>query len=199
MPRNNKTDSIDNHCKPTEYKKLEGFDYEYFVTKDGRVWTNNRKNGIERFMKQYVMDGYLNVGLRKEGKQKKFRVHRLVAQAFIPNPEGKPYINHIDGNRKNNHVENLEWCTQKENVYHADHILHARNITEKLIIASSKNGTSKRKLTMEQANEVRFLRASGNYTIRELSEMFGLSENGIKRILYGKSYVEGGTKWEMMS
>ena len=55
----------------------------------------------------------------KDGKRKSLKVHRLVAISFIPNPMNKPYINHIDGNPINNCVENLEWCTQHENVVHA--------------------------------------------------------------------------------
>lgn len=199
MPRNKRHDCIENYCSPTEYKILEGFDCKYFITKDGRVWTNSRKNGIERFMKQYEMDGYLTVGLLIGGKQKIFRVHRLVAMAFIPNPENKPYINHIDGNRKNNCVGNLEWCTQKENVIHAIHTLNKWSNTEKQRKIASKFCIKKRKLTMDEARDVRHLHFDAGYTIRELSNMYQLSETGIKRILYNKSYREEGTKWENMS
>lgn len=58
--------------------------------------------------------GYLQVSLR----DKNFRIHRLVAMAFIPNPENKPQVNHIDGNKENNNIENLEWCTNSENHKH---------------------------------------------------------------------------------
>jgi hypothetical protein len=63
--------------------------------------------------------GYLAVDLYDNGERKTKRVHRLVAEAFVPNPHGKPEINHIDGNRHNNKVSNLEWVTKKENCRHA--------------------------------------------------------------------------------
>jgi len=63
--------------------------------------------------------GYLIVNLWKNNKGSGFYVHRLVAQAFIPNNENKPEVNHIDGNKRNNHISNLEWVTSKENTQHA--------------------------------------------------------------------------------
>ena len=66
-----------------------------------------------------LQQGYLHVGLTINKKVKQMRVHRLVAEAFIPNPENKPYVNHIDGDRKNNHITNLEWVTPAENAQHA--------------------------------------------------------------------------------
>ena len=67
--------------------------------------------------------GYLSVMLTINGKQKRVGVHRLVAQAFIPNPDNKPQVNHIDGNKHNNKVDNLEWVTREENMQHAAHKL----------------------------------------------------------------------------
>lgn len=69
-------------------------------------------------------NGYKSVSATINGKQKHFLVHRLVATAFLPNPSKKPYINHIDGNRINNDLSNLEWCTSKENTQHAMKIGH---------------------------------------------------------------------------
>lgn len=77
-------------------------------TKNGQV-VSQQKNKF----------GYMNVSLGKDGKQKQYKVHRLIAEAFIPNPQNKPQVNHIDGNKSNNVVWNLEWVTCKENVAHA--------------------------------------------------------------------------------
>lgn len=68
--------------------------------------------------------GYLRVLLFANGVHKNCQVHRLVATAFIPNPKNLPVVNHIDGNPKNNRVNNLEWCTQSANVLHAIHSLN---------------------------------------------------------------------------
>ena len=63
--------------------------------------------------------GYFRLGLTKDKKQRFFFLHRLVAQAFIPNPNNYPIVNHIDGNKKNNNIKNLEWCTYQQNTNHA--------------------------------------------------------------------------------
>lgn len=65
-------------------------------------------------------DNYQRIVLMKEGVKTRYQAHRLVALAFIPNPDNKPFINHIDGNKSNNNADNLEWCTASENVTHAD-------------------------------------------------------------------------------
>lgn len=74
----------------------------------------------DRILKGIYSDkGYLTVGLTKDGKSKKVKIHRVVAIAFIVNPENKPEVNHLDGNKQNNRLDNLEWVTGEENVKHA--------------------------------------------------------------------------------
>ena len=87
----------------------------YSVSDNGEV----RKDTNNYMMKLQIQQGYQHVTLQINGKPKRFRVHRLVAEAFIPNPENKPYVNHIDGNRQNNNINNLEWVTPAENTQHA--------------------------------------------------------------------------------
>ena len=96
-----------------EVKYIPGTDY--LVYNDGRIWSNK----THRFMKQCSNGQYLKVALCIKGKLKQFLVHRLVAKAFVPNPENKREVNHIDGNKTNNKVSNLEWVTASENQTHA--------------------------------------------------------------------------------
>lgn len=103
------------------YAPIDGFP-NYLVTSKGRVLSlkdrhcNNRI--LELKQRKNKRNGYMQVDLHKDGKKRTMRVHRLVAKAFIPNPENKPEVNHIDEDKTNNHVFNLEWMTGKENVNH---------------------------------------------------------------------------------
>lgn len=88
---------------------------DYKVTKDGRVYGCKRKI----FLGLHDDGGYLRAYIYKDGKQKIFRVHRLVAEIYIPNPENKDFVNHKNKDKQDNRVENLEWVTNTENVNHA--------------------------------------------------------------------------------
>ena len=99
------------------WKQVVGYEGLYEVSNLGKIKSfyiskNILKNCAER-------DGYFVIGLNKKKKRKQFKVHRLVAQAFIPNLENKPCVNHIDNNPQNNNIFNLEWCTYKENTQHS--------------------------------------------------------------------------------
>ncbi len=85
---------------------------------NGRI--KSLKRGREIILKQMVhRDGYMQIGLCKNGKTRTFQVHTLIAMTFIPNPDNKPEVNHKDTNKKNNRASNLEWNTRSENIKHA--------------------------------------------------------------------------------
>lgn len=98
-----------------EWKPIPGYEDHYLVSESGEVWSvrSERKLSLKR-----EKSGYLRVNLSVCGASKTFAVHRLVAMAFIPNPEGKPTVNHINENKGDNRVENLEWATIKEQNAH---------------------------------------------------------------------------------
>ena len=97
------------------WRDIEGYEGLYQVSNCGRV--RSLKFGKERILNPVkIGSGYLQVGLYKNEKQKKFKVHRLVAKAFIPNPNNLPEINHRDEDKTNNKVVNLEWCSSKYNI-----------------------------------------------------------------------------------
>lgn len=103
------------------WKPIEGTNGKYEVSNTGKVRSlNYGRLGITKELKSWDNGGYERVNLTIAKKQSKKLVHRLVAEAFIPNPENKSEVNHIDGDKHNNHVDNLEWTTHDENIYHAD-------------------------------------------------------------------------------
>lgn len=111
------------------WRDVKGYEGKYQVSNYGNVKSIERKTKRNDGVLYTVLGkakkptkwgaGYEVVNLWKSNKQHMEYVHRLVAEAFIKNPENKPYINHIDGNKTNNNVDNLEWCTAHENADHA--------------------------------------------------------------------------------
>ena len=100
------------------WKDIEGFP-GYQVSTEGRIRSRNRGQEWIELTPVKKPNGYMQLCFVKERKHYNKLLHRLVAEAFIPNPDNKPQVNHIDGNKSNNRVENLEWCTCKENQLHA--------------------------------------------------------------------------------
>ena len=145
-----------------------GYESFYEVSNLGNVKTlGNNKFGISRIMKNTLRNGYCTVTLRKNNIQKIFRVHRLVAEAFIPNPNKKPQVNHINGVKSDNRVVNLEWNTASENMTHASN----NNLLN--IIKGKKHHNFK--LSEEKIKEIIFL--SDRFTQKQLSIKFNVSQS----------------------
>ena len=109
-----------------EYKYINGYNNKYYITKEGKVYISNYRNtGVDKEMKPRIISGYYALGLEipksnnKNRLQKIYKIHRLLAEYFIPNPDNKPCVNHKDGNKLNNSLSNLEWATISENTKHA--------------------------------------------------------------------------------
>lgn len=100
-----------------EVKHIEGFS-DYTISELGEV-ISYKRNKPKSLIPDLNKEGYLRVVLSLEGETYRFSVHRLVATHFIPNPENKPFVNHKDGNKQNNHKSNLEWCDCSYNTVHA--------------------------------------------------------------------------------
>jgi hypothetical protein len=126
------------------WKDVKGYEGFYKVSDTGKVrsverYVNHPRIGTMlikgRLLKHYINpDGYYVVNMSRDGKQKKQRTNRLVAQEFVANPHNKLEVNHINGIKSDNRVENLEWCTHKENMQHAHSNGHIRPSTKRVRI-----------------------------------------------------------------
>ncbi len=123
--------------KIERFVDIEGCEGSYQVSSEGNVKSlNYRRTGKEKLLIPVVKEGYLRVGLCKNGKVKMKQIHRLVAEAFLENPLNLPEVNHKDEDKTNNCVENLEWCGRSYNINYG-----TRN---KRVAEAKKNGkTSK--------------------------------------------------------
>ena len=155
-----------------KFKQIKGYE-NYLISNEGRVF-NYKYN---RFLKpsNNSTGGYFYVTLCKNGVSKHHKIHRLVANAFIPNPENKPTVNHIDGIKTNNLVENLEWCTHSENSQHS----YDNGLVKPT--KGIKNGRAK--LLEDQVLEIRRLYKTGDYSQRWLAKMFCVHQTIIGRII----------------
>jgi hypothetical protein len=179
------------------WKDVAGYENKYEISDHGNVRSKRTKNE----MRQYINDnGYCIVGFYDQTKRnpKHFRVHRLVAEAFIPNPEKKRTVNHIDGNKSNNLLENLEWATHGENLRHArEHGLIVT--TEKQRAAARKNIRKNMLLSNNNRKAVFYIDENGNkkiYTsIRNASRDIGISPASIINCLKGRTHTSAGMKW----
>ena len=107
------------------WKDVIGYEGLYQVSNLGRIKSlNYRAKGISKIMKFSLLEGYPSLSLTNNGKYKTYKIHRLVANAFIINLNNKPQVNHKNGNRADNNVNNLEWVTNKENCIHGYKVLN---------------------------------------------------------------------------
>ena len=156
------------------WKDCKGYEGLYQVSNLGRVW--NIK--LQRYLKgSYNKDGYIRVNLTaKNGKCKTESVHRLVALAFIPNPKGLPQVNHIDENKENNCVDNLEWTSIKDNANH---------------------GTRNKRISKANSISVYCFELDKTfYGAREAERELGINHSSISKACRGKQKTAGGYLWE---
>lgn len=152
------------------WKDVVGYEGLYKVSNLGRVKTLQKQVGRKEPEKiltpSEIWTGYLRLGLRKNGKTKNTYVHRIVAQAFIPNEEHKPIINHINGDKKDNKATNLEWCTYGEN-----------------------SNSSKKTTSSDRYNSIKVVDNYGNVfnSYREASRHWNISANTVKNDVLGKT------------
>lgn len=170
------------------WKEINGYGGVYLVSNLGRVkslW--HKKIQKERIMKPHIDNGYMRVCLRKEGRPSSERVHRLVAMAFVENPDGKPEVNHIDGNKINNNATNLEWVTHTENIRHA--FTHG-------LVPRPKGSDHYKTRTILQFD------LDGNFIKRwngtgEIKRELGLWHSGVCACIKNKLSKSGGYVWKL--
>ena len=162
---------------PEVFTDIPGYE-GYQVSNLGRV--KNNKTG--KILKPYLTRGYLRVSLYNESSRKCKLVHRLVAEAFLPNPDNKSDVNHINGCKTDANVCNLEWVSASENMSHA----HQNGLRPKINTQGEKNGFSK--LTESQVIQIKHLLADGKYTQKTIGSQFNVSKHTIKDIKSGRRW-----------
>lgn len=152
---------------------------------DGRIF--NQKG--RQLIPQLNPNGYLGINLMSGGKRKKFLIHRLIAQKFIPNPNNKPCINHKNGIKTDNRIENLEWVTYKENTHHRDEIIEKGAKGENVGTAKIKNSEAEQILISYQNGR----------SICKLAKDYKVSTTCIWHIVTGKTFKKSYEKIKLLN
>lgn len=159
-----------------EFRSIVGYEGHYEVSNTGLIIS--LKRGGRKVMKGSLDSyGYLLVSLNLNG-EKTHKIHRLVALTFIPNPENKKEVNHLDGDKTNNNVSNLEWSTYEENMQ------HSRDIGLRQTYGSKSH---LHKIVERDATKIREERDSG-VPVKVLANKYGLSSSGIYKVLSGTTW-----------
>ena len=145
----------------------------YLISNYGFVYSKKRSRNLKMIIKK---DGYHTIHVRHNEKYRNMFVHRLVALAFIPNPFNKKEVNHIDGNKSNNHVVNLEWCTPSENIKHSFSIG----------LNSQEHRKNNRKINPD--NDVKNVKIIHNmgFSYKQIAILYGVSDDTIRNIITKK-------------
>lgn len=172
------------------WKPIPGYERIYEVSSYGNVKSLDREItnsiGTTRLYVGKVLKkskdryGYSICKLFKNSKGKNHTIHRLVAIAFIENIDNKPIVNHIDGNKLNNHVSNLEWCTNSEND------LHAFSLGLRSTLKGEKCNFAK--LTSSEVKEIKKLKNEG-ITQKKIAKLFNISEGNVSQIINGQRWA----------
>lgn len=162
------------------WKDIEGYEGLYQISNYGNVKTLPRPRVKSTIMKLELHKGYYKVCFSKNNKSKHFFVHRLVAQAFIPNPDNLPCVNHKDENSLNNCVNNLEWCTQQYNLLYGN---RRAKVIEK-----------ERKPVGQYTMSNELIRV--HYSIQQAARNINRNAGPICRCCKGKQAFAYGYKWE---
>lgn len=167
-------------------KNIVGYEGLYTCDEYGNIFSCGTSiNRRKKLMKQNIKNGYYYVCLTDiNGKPSKKYVHRIIAQSFIDNQNNKKEVNHIDCNKLNNNIMNLEWTTRKENLQHSyDNGLKREH---------EKHGMAK--LTKNEVLKIRKLYKSKKYSYRQLSEMYNVSMSCISMIVTNRNWrnLKGG-------
>ncbi len=167
-----------------EFIPVKGFETKYMISKTGKVYSLWTKKLMHP---ETDKDGYLRISVVLNGKKKHKSIHQLVAMTFIDNPNNLPQVNHRNGNRQDNRVENLEWCTNHENLLHA--FTHNYNGYRDRALTQLDNINFQSKyilivLINNNTNEVRYL----NSVKETVSFLKGCKSNVYQSILQNKPY-----------